>query len=162
MVFRADFPSPKIGEFDSELVEDFWQATAANALCNLHILVHYGRNSHHISEAIFKCDGPRAADGRRTRPADAGRAEHEGYARRLDSRGCMPRARLSPRQFFFVDVRLQEPRQFVEVAVRVDVPHHGHQRARVDQLLERHVSQLQLARRPIPSRRCSPFSTSAR
>jgi imidazoleglycerol-phosphate dehydratase len=53
-VFRADFPSSKIGDFDSELVEDFWQALAANALCNLHILVHYGRNSHHISEAIFK------------------------------------------------------------------------------------------------------------
>jgi imidazoleglycerol-phosphate dehydratase len=54
LVFRADFPSSKIGEFDSELVEDFWQAVAANALANLHILVHYGRNSHHISEAIFK------------------------------------------------------------------------------------------------------------
>ena len=54
MVFRADFPSAKIGEFDSELVEDFWQALAANALCNLHVLVHYGRNSHHICEAVFK------------------------------------------------------------------------------------------------------------
>ncbi|HEY3395378.1 MAG TPA: imidazoleglycerol-phosphate dehydratase HisB [Lacipirellulaceae bacterium] len=54
MVFRADFPSAKIGDFDSELLEDFWQALAANALCNLHVLVHYGRNSHHISEAIFK------------------------------------------------------------------------------------------------------------
>jgi imidazoleglycerol-phosphate dehydratase len=54
-VFQADFPSARIGDFDSELVEDFWQALAANALCNLHILVHYGRNSHHISEAIFKC-----------------------------------------------------------------------------------------------------------
>jgi imidazoleglycerol-phosphate dehydratase len=53
-VFRADFPSQKIGDFDSELVEDFWQAVAANTLCNLHVLVHYGRNSHHISEAIFK------------------------------------------------------------------------------------------------------------
>jgi imidazoleglycerol-phosphate dehydratase len=54
LVFQAEFPSAKIGDFDSELVEDFWQAVAANALCNLHILVHYGRNSHHISEAIFK------------------------------------------------------------------------------------------------------------
>ncbi len=54
LVFDADFPSPKIGDFDSELVEDFWQATAANALCNLHIVLHHGRNSHHISEAIFK------------------------------------------------------------------------------------------------------------
>lgn len=55
LVFQAAFPSPKIGEFDSELVEDFWQAASANALCNLHVLLHYGRNSHHISEAIFKC-----------------------------------------------------------------------------------------------------------
>src|SRR3954465_269575 len=54
LVFRADIPAAKIGDFDSELVEDFWQSFAANALCNLHILVHYGRNSHHMSEAIFK------------------------------------------------------------------------------------------------------------
>jgi len=53
-VFRAEFPSDKIGGFDSELVADFWQSVAANALANLHIVVHYGRNSHHIAEAIFK------------------------------------------------------------------------------------------------------------
>jgi imidazoleglycerol-phosphate dehydratase len=54
LVFKAEFPAPKIGEFDSELVAEFWQAFAANALCNLHIVVHHGRNSHHIAEAIFK------------------------------------------------------------------------------------------------------------
>lgn len=54
LVFNAEFPAAKIGDFDSELVEDFWQAAAANALCNLHINVAYGRNSHHIAEAIFK------------------------------------------------------------------------------------------------------------
>ncbi len=54
MVFDAEFPVAKIGDFDSELVEDFWQATAANALCNLHVKLHHGRNGHHISEAIFK------------------------------------------------------------------------------------------------------------
>ena len=54
LVFDVEFPTPKIGDFDSELVEDFWQATAANALCNLHVLMHHGRNSHHISEAVFK------------------------------------------------------------------------------------------------------------
>lgn len=54
LVFGASFPKPKIGDFDSELVEDFWQAFAANALCNLHVQLHYGRNAHHISEAIFK------------------------------------------------------------------------------------------------------------
>jgi imidazoleglycerol-phosphate dehydratase len=55
LVFQASFPASKIGGFDSELIEDFWQAVAANALCNLHIVLHHGRNSHHISEAIFKC-----------------------------------------------------------------------------------------------------------
>jgi len=54
LVCNAEFPTAKIGEFDSELVADFWQAVAANALCNLHITVHYGRNSHHVAEAIFK------------------------------------------------------------------------------------------------------------
>jgi imidazoleglycerol-phosphate dehydratase len=54
MVFGVEFPTQKIGDFDSELVEDFWQAFAANALCNLHVVLHYGRNSHHISEATFK------------------------------------------------------------------------------------------------------------
>ncbi len=54
LVFQAAFPTAKIGEFDSELVQDFWQAVSANALCNLHVLLHYGRNSHHISEGIFK------------------------------------------------------------------------------------------------------------
>jgi imidazoleglycerol-phosphate dehydratase len=53
-VFGAKFTSSKIGDFDAELVEDFFQALAANALCNLHVLVHYGRNSHHMAEAIFK------------------------------------------------------------------------------------------------------------
>jgi imidazoleglycerol-phosphate dehydratase len=54
LVYRADFPAAKIGDFDTELIEEFWQAVAANALANLHVLVHYGRNSHHISEAIVK------------------------------------------------------------------------------------------------------------
>jgi len=53
-VFEARFPAPKIGDFDSELVADFWQAFAANALCNLHVILHHGRNSHHVAEGIFK------------------------------------------------------------------------------------------------------------
>jgi imidazoleglycerol-phosphate dehydratase len=54
LVFKAEFPSHRIGEFQSELVAEFWQAFAANTLCNLHIVLHHGRNSHHIAEAIFK------------------------------------------------------------------------------------------------------------
>jgi imidazoleglycerol-phosphate dehydratase len=54
LVFQAPIPNPKIGDFDSELVEDFWQAVAANVPGNLHVVLHHGRNSHHIAEAIFK------------------------------------------------------------------------------------------------------------
>ncbi len=54
LVFQAPIPADKIGDFDSELVEDFWYAFASNAMCNLHVVLHYGRNSHHIVEAIFK------------------------------------------------------------------------------------------------------------
>lgn len=54
LVFNAPIGAPKIGDFDSELVEDFWYSFASNALCNLHVLLHYGRNSHHIAEAVFK------------------------------------------------------------------------------------------------------------
>lgn len=53
-VFQAAFPSAKIGDFDSELIREFWQAFAGNARCNLHIVLQHGMNSHHISEAIFK------------------------------------------------------------------------------------------------------------
>ncbi|MEM9351670.1 MAG: imidazoleglycerol-phosphate dehydratase HisB [Planctomycetota bacterium] len=55
MAYNAPTPAAKIGDFDSELLEDFWQAFAANALCNLHVVLHHGRNSHHIAEAVFKC-----------------------------------------------------------------------------------------------------------
>ncbi len=52
--YQAAIPTAKIGTFDSELVEHFWQSFAANANCNLHVLLHHGRNSHHISECVFK------------------------------------------------------------------------------------------------------------
>ncbi len=55
--FGATLPTPKIGAFDSELVEEFWQAFSGNALCNLHMVLHHGRNSHHIAEALFKATG---------------------------------------------------------------------------------------------------------
>lgn len=53
-VWRAEVPRQALGNFDSELAEDFWQAVATNALMNLHVQVHYGRNTHHLIEAIFK------------------------------------------------------------------------------------------------------------
>ena len=53
-VYNVDFPTEKIGDFDCQLVEVFWEAVAANARMNLHLLRHHGHNSHHISEAVFK------------------------------------------------------------------------------------------------------------
>ena len=53
-VQRVTYPTEKIGEFDTQLVEVFWQAVAANARINLHQVLHHGENSHHIAEALFK------------------------------------------------------------------------------------------------------------
>lgn len=53
-VWNVALPAAKIGQFDSELIADFWQAVSTHGRMNLHVLLHYGRNTHHISEAIFK------------------------------------------------------------------------------------------------------------
>jgi imidazoleglycerol-phosphate dehydratase len=53
-VWKVEFPTEKIGEFDSQLVEEFWHAVTTRARMNFHALLHYGRNSHHIAEAVFK------------------------------------------------------------------------------------------------------------
>ncbi|TPE67570.1 imidazoleglycerol-phosphate dehydratase HisB [Halalkalibacterium halodurans] len=52
--FRADMPSEKVGTFDTELVHEFLWKLALEARMNLHVIVHYGENTHHIIEAIFK------------------------------------------------------------------------------------------------------------
>ncbi|QDU82867.1 Imidazoleglycerol-phosphate dehydratase [Polystyrenella longa] len=53
-VYNVSFPTEKIGEFDSQLVREFWQSVSSNALMNLHLVLQHGENSHHISEGIFK------------------------------------------------------------------------------------------------------------
>jgi len=54
LVFRSEFTAPKIGDFDTELVREFFQAFAMNAGITLHIETLYGANSHHIAESCFK------------------------------------------------------------------------------------------------------------
>ncbi|EDW22472.1 imidazoleglycerol-phosphate dehydratase HisB [Bacillus sp. FSL K6-4563] len=51
---RAAFPSQKVGTFDTELIHEFLWKFALEARINLHVIVHYGTNTHHIIEAIFK------------------------------------------------------------------------------------------------------------
>ncbi|WP_196260326.1 imidazoleglycerol-phosphate dehydratase HisB [Pelagibacterium limicola] len=54
LVWRVAFTSPKIGDFDTELVREFFQAFAANAGITLHAELVYGDNNHHIAESLFK------------------------------------------------------------------------------------------------------------
>lgn len=54
LVFRTEFAAQKIGEFDTELVREFFQAFASNAGVTLHVETLYGMNAHHIAESCFK------------------------------------------------------------------------------------------------------------
>lgn len=54
LVFRTEFAVPKIGEFDTELVREFFQAFASSAGVTLHVETLYGVNAHHIAESCFK------------------------------------------------------------------------------------------------------------
>ena len=54
LVFNAQFSNDRIGQFDTCLTEEFFRAFAFNAGITLHIREEYGKNDHHICEAIFK------------------------------------------------------------------------------------------------------------
>ena len=54
LICTLDFPTPKIGSFDTELVREFFQALATHGGITLHIDKKHGFNSHHIAEAAFK------------------------------------------------------------------------------------------------------------
>jgi imidazoleglycerol-phosphate dehydratase len=71
-VFNVVFTGPAIGDFPTELVEEFFKALATTAKMNLHIAVPYGSNNHHIAEAIFKATAKalRQAVGRDPRSDD--------------------------------------------------------------------------------------------
>lgn len=55
-VWRVEVPNETLGTFHSSLGEEFWRAVAGNALMNLHVLLHYGGNTHHVLEAVFKAN----------------------------------------------------------------------------------------------------------
>ena len=54
LVFKAEFSRAKIGTFDTELVQEFFQALAQNAGVTLHVENLYGSNAHHVAETCFK------------------------------------------------------------------------------------------------------------
>ncbi|CUH96338.1 Imidazoleglycerol-phosphate dehydratase [Propionispora sp. 2/2-37] len=57
LVYEVALPPVRIGEFDSELLEEFLRALAVHAGLTLHVRVLYGKNAHHIVEAVFKALG---------------------------------------------------------------------------------------------------------
>jgi len=54
LVYHVKNTRSKIGTFATELAEHFWHSFAEHCKCNLHVEVFYGRNQHHIIEAVFK------------------------------------------------------------------------------------------------------------
>ncbi|EST55455.1 imidazoleglycerol-phosphate dehydratase [Brevibacillus panacihumi W25] len=59
--YRATYQTPMVGQFPTELVHEFLWKFALEARINLHVILHYGHNTHHMIEAIFKALG-RALD----------------------------------------------------------------------------------------------------
>ncbi|MHA7965406.1 imidazoleglycerol-phosphate dehydratase HisB [Paenibacillus sp. CAU 1782] len=59
--YRAAYPSAQVGSFSVELVQEFLWKLALEARITLHVIVHYGQNTHHMIEAVFKALG-RALD----------------------------------------------------------------------------------------------------
>jgi imidazoleglycerol-phosphate dehydratase len=53
-VWQAEIPNELLGNFHSSLAEEFWRAVSSNGAFNLHVLCHYGRNTHHLIEGVFK------------------------------------------------------------------------------------------------------------
>jgi imidazoleglycerol-phosphate dehydratase len=54
LVFKVKFGRAKVGPFDTELVQEWFQAFAVNAAVTLHVATLYGSNDHHVAESCFK------------------------------------------------------------------------------------------------------------
>jgi len=54
LVYKVRVSRERIGTLDAELIEEFWKAVVTHARLNVHVELLYGRNTHHIFEAVFK------------------------------------------------------------------------------------------------------------
>jgi imidazoleglycerol-phosphate dehydratase len=54
LVYQAELPPVMVGDFDAELAEEFLRAFAVNSRTTVHIVLRYGKNTHHCIEGIFK------------------------------------------------------------------------------------------------------------
>ena len=70
-IWKVNFSRPKLGDMDTELFKEWFQAFAQAAGLTLHVETLYGENNHHIVETLLQGSGPGAAPGDRDRPAQA-------------------------------------------------------------------------------------------
>lgn len=54
LVWRADVPTELLGTFSSQLAEEFWRAVSSAGRLTLHVVLHHGKNTHHVVETVFK------------------------------------------------------------------------------------------------------------
>jgi len=72
LVWKADVPNELLGTFHSSLAEEFWRAASSAGGFNLHVVLHHGRNTHHIVEAIFKATARALRQATETDPRGSG------------------------------------------------------------------------------------------
>jgi imidazoleglycerol-phosphate dehydratase len=72
LVFNVPVERTRVGNFDLDLLKDFFRAFAFNADLTLHVTMHYGENLHHIAEAVFKAVGRALAEATRVNPRVSG------------------------------------------------------------------------------------------
>lgn len=78
LAFQADFPRERVGDLDTELVQEFFRAVAVHAGLTLHLKVEYGANAHHMIEALFKAFGRALDMAKQTDPRVGGVPSSKG------------------------------------------------------------------------------------
>ena len=81
LVCKVSFPAEKVGELNTELVEEFFRALAVHGRMNLHVEILYGKNSHHMAEAMFKSAGRALSLAAARNPAVKGVPSTKGVLR---------------------------------------------------------------------------------
>ncbi len=72
LVYSVKTEREQVGDLDTELIEEFWKAVATHGRLNVHIELLYGRNAHHIFEAIFKAAARALSSATRIEPRMTG------------------------------------------------------------------------------------------
>ena len=72
LVWVGEVPNETLGIFHSSLAEEFWRAVSSAGVFNLHVIIHHGKNTHHIIEASFKAIARALCEATETDPRGSG------------------------------------------------------------------------------------------